>query len=90
MLILTFDYTKADGSSSTRVIAPHFSPGTMYAGTDISELSCEDRVKFANALDTLADEHAAKVAAVIDRFDINHRYRQFKADGVSNLKRDFI
>lgn len=90
MLTLAFDYTKADGSVSKRVITPHIMPGTMYAGTDISELSFEDRIRFASAMNKLADEHAAKLAEINAEFDLNDRYRQFLAIGVSKIQREFI
>lgn len=90
MLILTFNYTKADGSISKRVIAPHTQPTHLYSGTDISELEIEEQVKFTSDLNNLHDKHASEMAELIDRHDLNRRYRQFKPECMTDIKREFI
>ena len=77
MNILTFKYTKADGSTSKRVLAALIKPNTMYEGIDISSLEVVDQVMFASAMDAAYNTYMATLEAVKAEFDVTHDYRRF-------------
>lgn len=90
MQINSFTYTKADGTSSKRVLATMHSPTKFYAGTDITELSVEDQALYLEKLEFLHSQFLLAVANLNDDFDLNHRYRQFDAAKISDLKTETI
>ena len=77
MNIITFNYTKANGKTSKRVLSPTVIPNTMYEGTDISELDDEDQVAYCQQLGKLRDEYLSKIAQLQDEFDLKNQYRRF-------------
>lgn len=90
MNIITFTYTKTDGSKSKRVLSPSVFPNTMYEGTDISELSMEEQVDYVQALGTLHDEYLAKVSDLNVIFDVNNRYRRFDPSKMTDVVKEAL
>ena len=85
MKFATFNYTKANGSSSTGDILLEGSPSDNYSGTDLSELDPSDAVAYAQARNQLQKEYFAKIAELNNAFDLNYKFRQFKPTGMTNL-----
>lgn len=77
MNILTFNYTKANGSTSDRVLAVMTKPNTMYEGIDISELSMESQALFAEQVNSAYVTYLAALEAVKASFDVSQNYRRF-------------
>lgn len=77
MNILTFNYTKANGSTSDRVLAVMTKPNTMYEGIDISELDMESQARFADQLNAAYETYLAAITAIKASFDVTHNYRRF-------------
>ena len=90
MNIITFTYTKTDGSKSKRVLSPLVNPNKMYEGTDLSELSIEDQVDYVQALGTLHDEYLAKVSDLNVIFDVNHRFRRFDHSQMTDVVNEVL
>ncbi len=90
MNIITFTYTKKDGSVSNRVLAPSVVPNTMYEGTDISELDMAEQAEFTEALDMIHDAYLEAIKELQDKFDVNHRYRRFDPKLMSNVVKETI
>lgn len=90
MNLITFQYTKADGSTSLRVLSPVVTPGRMYEGTDLSELSDEDQVLYVQALGKLQDEFYSKIHALQNEFDLNNRYRRFDPSKMSAIVKEAV
>ena len=90
MQLNTFTYTKADGTTSKRVLATMHSPTKFYSGTDISELSTEDQALYLVELDKLHSTFTEQVLQLNNKFDLNHRYRQFDASKITDLKTETI
>lgn len=85
MSIITFTYTKKDGSVSQRVLAPSIVPNNMYEGTDISELDMEEQAAFTEGLDMIDNAYLEAIKELQDKFDVNHRYRRFDPKLMSNV-----
>ena len=85
MNIITFDYTKANGTITQRVVSPVVVPNNMYEGTDLSELSVQDQVLYCQALGNLKDQFKAQVAQLQADFDVNNRYRRFDPSKMTNI-----
>lgn len=90
MQLNTFNYTKADGTKSTRVLATFHSPTKFYAGTDITELSIEDQALYLEKLEFLHSQYLEAISHLNNDFDLNHRYRQFDAAKITDLKTETI
>lgn len=90
MNLLTFTYTKPNGTTSDRVLSPVSVPTDSYEGTDISELSSEDQVAFVVELSKLKEEHDNKVLMLLDKFDLNGRYRKFTPSRMTEVVRETL
>lgn len=88
MNIISFNYKKADGKVSARTLAVSAEPTKLFAGTDISSLSQEDQAAYINAVAELKDIYLEAVKAMNDKFDLNHNYRQFKPENMTDIVRE--
>jgi hypothetical protein len=88
MKILTFTYTKSDGSQSARVVLPLTSPSKNYFGIDLSELDYEEQASFALGYELLQDEFNQKVHALMKDFDLSKNYRNFLEAQITDLDID--
>lgn len=77
MNILTFNYTKANGSTSDRVLAVMTKPNTMYEGIDISDMDMESQALFADKVNDAYTTYLAALEAIKASFDVTHNYRRF-------------
>ncbi len=85
MQILTFKYTKPDGKVSERVLLTHGAPSKLWSGTDITALDDESQVAYAQAVQQAKDKYLEAVKELNDRFDLNHSFRQFKPEAMSEV-----
>lgn len=85
MNIISFDYTKADGKVSQRVMSPVVVPNKMYEGTDLSELDVEDQVMYCQELGRLKDAYVEAISALQAKYDLGNRYRRFDPTKMTNV-----
>lgn len=90
MITLAFTYTKADGSTSERVLVPDVIPNKMYEGTDISELSVEEQGLFLQERVKLHNKYIDDVMDLERTYDLKHRYRRFDPNKMTNVIREAI
>ncbi len=90
MNIITFDYTKADGKTSKRVLSPVITPNTMYEGTDISELSMAEQVDYVQQLDNIKEFCKKAILELNNSFDVNNRYRRFDPSKMANVVKESL
>lgn len=88
--VISFDYEKANGVKSHRVLVVSAEPSRFFAGTDISELESVDQVLYAQALQALKDNYLEDIAALNDEFDLKHNYRQFDPSRMTNVVEEDI
>ena len=77
MKTLSFNYTKADGTSSNRVLVVQVSPNTMYEGIDISSLEPFEMATFEQDMDKAYTNYLNELTRLKDEYDLNHNYRRF-------------
>lgn len=85
MKLSTFKYTKADGSSSERVVVVMSEPSKFVSGIDVSELDDEMQVEFYNQVKELHEKYIQDLNGLEALFDVNYRYRQFKPENMAQL-----
>lgn len=85
MKTLTFTYTKKAGPTSSRTLLAMVTPTDKYAGIDISELDASEAAEFAAAATSLHNKYVESMQALQNKFDLKHNYRQFLADGMTNI-----
>lgn len=90
MKLITFKYTKADGSVSDRTLLPLIEPARMVEGIDISSLSTEDQVLFSMEMQRVQTEKAEATAIIIDKYDLKHNYRRFDPAKMSEVVNDYL
>ena len=90
MNIITFKYTKKDGSVSDRVLAVMVSPNNMYEGVDISELEAPEQVMFLDEVNTAYVTYLEALAKIQVEFDVNHNYRRFDPLKMTNVVREVV
>jgi hypothetical protein len=88
--IISFKYTKADGSISNRVLAVMVKPNTMFEGIDISELEVADQVMFAEDMNSVYNEYLAKLEEIKQNHDVKHNYRRFDPVKMSEIVNEEI
>ena len=86
MKSITFTYTKADNSVSHRTLVVSNEPSKFVSGTDISELSTEDRVLYIAEVEEARGIFLEMLKDINDKFDTNHNYRQFDPSRVTNIE----
>lgn len=77
MSLLTFKYTKKDGTTSNRVFYPTVTPTKLYGGIDISALEAGDQAGFVLEMEAAKDAYLSKIAEIKNTYDLNYDYRQF-------------
>ena len=77
MKVLSFKYTKADGSVSNRVLAVMLNPQTMFEGIDISSLEAPDQYLFAKTMNSAYENYLSAIDAAKAEFDLTFDYRRF-------------
>lgn len=77
MKILTFKYTKADGSVSKRTLAVMVKPQTMFEGVDISSLEAPDQYLFSKTVNDAYEAYLSALDAAKAEFDLTFDYRRF-------------
>ena len=90
MNILTFTYTKKDGSASKRVLVPSVVPNAMYEGTDISELNMSEQAMFTVRMQELHEAYVNSIKELTQEFDVNNRYRRFDPKLMSDVVKETI
>lgn len=89
-IIYSFKYTDAKNRTSDRVLMVHSIPSTMYSGTDITELDEEQRGLFIAEVDAAKDRYAKELQAIIDNYDLNYKYRQFRSEKMTDVTKESI
>lgn len=84
--MIKFDYTKADGSVSSRVIVKTTGPEVNQCGIDVTGMDPTLARLFEMEYTELVNEFKARVNVAMRKFDIEHNYRQFKPSGMSNVQ----
>ena len=90
MNIITFKYTKADNSTSNRVLAVMLKPNTMYEGIDLSELSEEEQGAAGEACSNAYNDYLIALGAVEEQYDLKYRYRRFNPKCMDNVVSDTL
>ncbi len=90
MTITTFTYTKADGKISNRVLAGVSKPNKFVSGTDVTELPQEQQVLYAMAIQEAKTAYLEAIKVINDKFDVNHNFRQFKPECMTNVVEEDI
>lgn len=90
MEILTFNYTKADGKSSTRTVCVTQKPTNLLSGVDVSTLEVEDQVSYAMEADKAREAYMKALDSINAKYDVKHNYRQFKTENMSAVSADFV
>lgn len=91
MNVITFKYTKADGTTSRRVMFPLVTPNKMYEGIDISELDDEaDQVEFILEMSKARDAYLAAIAVLESKYDVANRYRRFDPAKMTDVVQESI
>ena len=90
MKTLSFKYTKADGTSSYRVLAVMVSPNTMYEGIDMSSLEPIEMAEFQIDMDAAYTEYLNKVTLIKDEYDLNNNYRRFDPTKMTDIQIEVV
>lgn len=85
MKVLTFTYTKPDGSVSDRTLMALVTPGDKFAGIDLSNIDPSMGAEFFSRYKDLYADFMAEVKELQAEFDLKHNYRQFDAARMTNV-----
>lgn len=90
MNVLTFTYTKADGSVSKRVFYPLITPNKMYEGIDIGVLEPVDQVQFIDLMEGAKENYLATITQLRAEFDLNQDYRRFDPKKMTDIVEEHV
>ena len=85
MNLLDFEYTKADGKKSQRLIASFATESTNVSGIDLEELSTDERALFLKEYMELLEVQKEATNKLLAKHDLKHSYRMFKRSGMSDI-----
>lgn len=86
MKLKSFDYTKADGTTSHREFIEFYGPTHLCFGVDVTELEEADRIDLATKLAYARSEFDKDVATLMELYDVKHNFRQFKPESMTNVE----
>ena len=84
--MIKFDYSKSDGSVSSRKIVKTTGPEVNQCGIDVTTMDPTLASVFEQEYLDLVAEFKEKVRVLMTSYDIEHNYRAFKPAGMSNIK----
>lgn len=90
MRLHTFNYTDTKGKTTKRIVYASVVPTEMLSGTDLSELSMEEQAMYANDRAAIHDEYVEKILELDEKYDLKHRYRQFKKDKIADMQVEYL
>lgn len=90
MKLVEFTYTKADGSKSKRAIIELVTPTNHVEGIDVSTLSEDDFASFTRAMADLKTAQHNETMSLLDTYDLNHNYRRFIPEQMSDVTTDYV
>lgn len=90
MKLITFTYTKADGSTSKREVIETHQPTKLMSGIDVSEMEATDFAEFANDYKEMLDRQKEEYLKLMTTYDLKHAYRQFKVEGMTEVVTEHV
>ena len=85
MKVMSFTYTKDNGSQSFRTVATLAEPTGNVFGIDITELEDERQGQFLAELETLIEKRKTEMDELMKSYDIKGNYRSFKPAGMTGI-----
>lgn len=90
MKFVEFTYTKANGETSKRAIIELVTPTSHVEGIDVSTLSEDDFASFTQAMSQLKTAQHNETMSLLDTYDLNHNYRRFIPENMSDITIDHV
>jgi hypothetical protein len=90
MKFLEFTYTKADGTKSKRAIIELVTPTKHIEGIDVTNLSEDEFASFTQAISNLKTAQHNETMSLLDTYDLNHNYRKFIPEQMSDVITDYV
>lgn len=85
-----FKYTKANGEVSERAVIVTQKPQKLLAGIDVTSMDSDEFAKFTKRYREVLDSNKQAMANLMAEFDLTHNYRQFKPEGMSDVKSEWV
>ena len=90
MKFVEFTYTKADGSQSRRAVIELVTPTKHVEGIDVTSLSEDEFASFTQAMSALKTAQHNETMSLLDTYDLNHNYRKFIPEQMSDVTSDYV
>lgn len=90
MKLVEFNYTKADGTSSTRAVIEVIQPTQHFEGIEISQMPEDQFAEFTLEYRDLLDEQYNAKIAVMHKYDLKHNYRRFIPEKMTDVTTNHI
>jgi len=89
MKIKEFTYTKPNGDVTQRTLVELVSPTEHIEGIDVSALDMDSYAEFIQKLNDLEKEIYSKRIELYNQFDLNHNYRRFIPNRMTNVVTEY-
>lgn len=89
MKVVSFNYTKANGDLSYREVVEVVKPTPNFSGYDVTDMDNELFAEFIDAYNGLLDKHKLEMQNLLNAFDLNHAFKQFKPEGMSDVEAEY-
>lgn len=90
MKIKEFIYTKPNGEVSNRTLVELVSPTEHIEGIDVSGLDMDSYAEFVQKLKQLEDTLYTQRTQLYNEFDLQHNYRRFVPQRMTNVTTEFV
>jgi hypothetical protein len=90
MKVKEFTYTKANGDVSQRAVIELVSPTEHMEGIDVTDLDQDQYAVFTEQLRQLEGELYKRRLELYQDFDLQHNYRRFLPQRMTNVTTEFV
>lgn len=90
MKLLEFVYTKDTGKQSNRAVIELLQPTKFVEGIDVSELDQPEFAEFCKHFGELKRKQHEETLEMLAKFDLNHNYRRFDPNKMSDITVDYV
>lgn len=90
MKLMEFKYTKADGNVSERAVVVTQEPQKLLGGIDVTNMDADRFAEFTKRYREVSDRNKQNMQELMAEFDLTHNYRQFKLEGMSDVKQEWV
>ncbi len=90
MKVQFFEYTKANGETSSREVVEVSAPSNFLEGYDITEMQPSDFGAFSVEYAQTLNRQKAEMLELLNKYGLSHSYRRFTPSQMTNVETEYF